>query len=206
MSLTVVTMTNKRLERLANNLLVSLRVLDIPIRLYKLCLPGDEYGTPGFQAVVMHKLRIVHELLAAGHTVLWTDVDIAFRRDPREDLLQRLEEYDVVFQPERNGKECTGFFAVKPSEASRELFDKDALIAMQSPKYMGDQLRVQRRIRENPSMARIGYLPDDIYPDGWRQLHTQLREDRFITHYNYRKKTDEKIDAMKKCGDWFLGR
>jgi len=202
--LIVISMTNKRLEKLANNLLTSLRRLNIPISMHNIYLPGAEYGSSEFQEVVMHKIRIVCDALSAGHHVLWTDVDIAFRRDPRQDLLDRLSDYDVVFQQSTERDLCSGFFAVKPSPASLEFFDKDVLIAMRSPKYLGDEKRIRRRFRENPNMVKLGYLPIDLYPSGWHQQNLTLREHRFITHYNYRRKTSEKIAAMKACGDWFL--
>jgi hypothetical protein len=200
----IITMTNVRLGRLARNLVASLERLGIPIEVTRLDARGGKYGTGSFARLMMRKLQLTQQVLRAGDYVLWTDVDVVFRQDPREDLMERLQECDVVFQQDAgHGGICAGFYAAKPTAAAIDLFDINKLPELDG--YADDQRRLTHRMRQDPDVAVVKRLPSDLYPSGWYQKRGLMSDARFVTHYNWDKSTKKKIRRMEKCGDWLLG-
>ena len=104
-----------------------------------------------------------------GKNILFTDIDIVFLRRFKEDLLRRLEEHDMVFQPAQNPRHnsdgCTGFWAVKANDAIIE-FMRDQYLPLIDEKPVEDyaagypQVEMQNLLlRPESSIIKFSLLP-----------------------------------------------
>jgi hypothetical protein len=204
----IVSMCTDRVGPLVENMLASLKRLGMPIDVHDMQVYGDAYGTELFEQMMMQKIRLVRTELLKGETVLWTDIDIVFRRDPREDLECKLDGHDIVFQRDRPGAAhnvCAGFFVAAPTPATLDLLDPARLPKYRKRrKYCDDQMRIQRRLSKEPDCVDMVLLDPLMYPSGWYQLNTQLSENRYMCHYNWNVEQDKKIQRMKDEHDWLI--
>ena len=56
------------------------------------------YGTPKYKSITKLKSRIVLRVLKLGVTVIWTDVDVVWLKDPKQALLPLLAVADLAIQ------------------------------------------------------------------------------------------------------------
>lgn len=180
--------------------------------IYHLNDPPGEYGSQEFIDICYRKLEILRIELRDSESILYTDVDVVFRRDPRADLDQHLCDFDAVFQREEPGGLrqqgphlwCAGFYAMRPTDATKRLVRPREHGERNRWPRLTDQGLIGTRLLTAPSIARVDLLPPELYPSGWYQLHSTLRADRFICHYNWSVTLESKIARMKAEGDWFL--
>lgn len=195
----VISMVTTGLRALGENLQQSLDRVGVPIVIHELPDADSSYGRRTWWPLMSKKIGLVHDELQKGHITLWTDADVVFRRDPREDLLQRLEGHDVVFARSEGVKLCAGFFIAAPTRQTMDLLDPKAL----TWPNCGDQGRLRAKLKQQPDIARVGLLPLSLYPGG-REVIIGMQPGRLVCHYNMSPRTAGKIDRMKEEGDWLL--
>jgi len=204
----LISMCTERVGPLVQNMLASLKRIGVGIEIHDMQVHGEPYGTELFEQMMMQKVRLVRKELLKGEVVIWTDVDVVFRRDPRKDLERTLEGHDIVFQrdcPDGDNKVCAGFFAAAPTPATLDLLDPANLPKYRRRRqYCDDQMRIQHRLRKEPDVVDMVMLDPLMYPSGWYQLNSQLSENRYMCHYNWHIKQTKKIQRMQDENDWLI--
>ena len=83
---------------------------------------SGDWQSQGFLSTVYKKLDHTRRLLKQGYTVFCTDLDIFYLKDPIKYMYELLNDFDIVGQNDF-GRLCTGFYIVKPSDSTIDLFD-----------------------------------------------------------------------------------
>lgn len=185
------------------------------------------YHAPGFRRVALAKLDAVHRLLAEGRTVLFSDADIVFLKDPRPHLVA--QDADVVAQsdvrPGRNLSRpkrpwdrfkplrrrlgstlCSGFLRVRPTPATLRAFDTSR---PGTGRYASDQPLLHDRLVWRGE-ASLALLPDDTFPNGAHLAHRRWRhgdkalDDAVLVHVNWCE-ADRKVPLLRELGLWTVG-
>lgn len=183
----------------------------------------SRYGSRGFRDVTMRKLEVVRHALSAGRTVLYSDPDVVFLRDPLPRLEATSEE--IVLQSDvppggelsrprwpwsrfttRNrlrATVCAGFMWVRPTPSTLRLFDPDRpdVAAARHDQHLFHERLVWRR------QARFALLPRREFPNGawfaverWRRGSAAL-DDAYILHVNWCV-GERKIELLRELGLW----
>ena len=163
---------------------------------------SGDWQSQGFLDTVYKKLDYTHQLLKQGHTVFCTDLDIFYLKDPIEYIYRLLDDFDIVGQNDF-GRLCTGFYMVKPSDLTIDLFDtseKLTLIGEQS-----DQNYIHEKLQSDKySGLKVHKLDQDSFPNGyrWYKYCKTLRPS--IVHYNSVDSIEGKIQKMKQFNHWLV--
>lgn len=211
----IIAMCNDKLMVFAENMIESLRRVGAEVKLTRIDDPPGEFATPAFRKICYRKLEMITAELAFGEPLLYTDVDVVFRRNPLEDLEKRLASCDAVFQREEpsGSKEhkqrsphlfCAGFFAVKPTVAGKALVAPKGEEEENRWEWHSDQGLLGTRLLRTPLVAAVEFLPGELYPSGWYQRHTKISAKRFACHYNWTVSAESKIKRMRQEGDWLI--
>lgn len=173
----------------------------------KIAGAGD-FLSEEFLECIRRKMSLVIESIRenAGSTIVWSDVDIVFVRDPAEDLkeIASASVADIFFQAEFRGPESdevnTGFILMRCSETVAVFFEsvRDRMIAYPSK---NEQAVINEMLREGPRL-----------PDGsairWEKLPSRYfakthrwppPADMVIYHAN---STGGKNGVLKKIGQF----
>lgn len=167
-------------------------------------------GGGGWGAVTGAKLVIQAHILRRGYTLIFTDCDIVWQRDPLPYLAEYVSqraEVVALFQSDEtfNGRLrnlCTGFFVAFPP--ALPLFDPGE--ALGDAQFRNDQVFVNARIKERGwEDSRVQYLPALSFCNGnvW-QFAKFNRARAFMAHFNYLVGPEQKQACMKRSGMWFL--
>ena len=113
-----------------------------------------------------------------------------------------LDDFDIVGQNDF-GRLCTGFYMVKPSDLTIDLFDtseKLTLIGEQS-----DQNYVHTKLQSDKySHLKVDKLDQDSFPNGYRWYKWNKRLNPSIVHYNSVDSIEGKIQKMKQFNHWLI--
>jgi hypothetical protein len=175
-----------------------------------------KFRREGWSGLVYQKLEIVRSLLKKGYHVLFSDSDIVFNIDPISYLKEYIKENDIIIQKEFSKRKkarkinefrfpytlCSGFFFVKPTEKSLDLFDMDK---KDIHDFICDQELVNVRIWNNKEGLAWTCLPVELFPNGkfWYSRHEQIKNSCYIVHYNYTLGYAKKLAKMVDFGHWF---
>jgi len=211
----IIAMCNDKLMMFAENMIESLKRVGAKVDLYHIDDPPGEFSTSAFRKICYMKLEIVTAVLACGEPLLYTDVDVVFRRNPLEDLEKRLASCDAVFQQEeppggKNHKQLgphlwgAGLFAVKPTDAGKALVAPKGGEEENRWEWHSDAGLLGTRLLRTPPVAAVELLPTELYPSGWYQKETKISAERFACHYNWTVTAESKIKRMGQEGDWMI--
>lgn len=234
-SLCLTTLTNSGYLPYTRNLVRSLERLDLADKLIVFCLDDESartlasegarvhrlptsdtvselqrYKQGRFRDVVRYKFTILQELLGRGFSVLFTDGDVVFLRDPVAQLVREFEGVDVLIQNDdpadssntlpRRINLCTGFFLVRPTRRTRRLFQPSRLTS----DHVCDQ-RYFNSVKKQAGEIRV--LDRDGFPNGSWFLHRPGEpsatsfDQANIVHFNWLG-AEDKIAAMKQHSLW----
>ncbi len=215
--LDIIVLTNEdaQYEIMTENLLLSFERVGVKrskISLHKIDLPSGVFGTKEFNCLTLEKLRVVHEYLVAGKTILLCDVDIVMLKNPLPYVVKELESHDLVFQNEGyvyqiSGKQAinTGFFAVKSSKKTIDLFNIEDEV-VQKKQDLNDQDLINLRLNRNNEFKKfkIKVLPEEDFPCGryWFQNHKGCSP--YLVHYNFLKGSDRKLEKMQEFKHFYV--
>jgi hypothetical protein len=173
---------------------------------------SGNWQSQGFLDTVYKKLDHTHRLLKEGYIVFCTDLDIFYLKDPIEHMYNLIENFDIVAQKDSH-RLCTGFYMVKPSDLTIDLFDasqRHSLIGEQSDQnFINSKLNIgQEKTYNRPAQfkkfdqLKIHLLDIDLFPygDHWFRNHQDLNP--YIVHYNWLSSISQKINSMKKFNHW----
>jgi beta-arabinofuranosyltransferase len=191
---------------------------------------GCKYGSKCFRAVTKLKSREVLTILKKGYSVLWTDMDIVWMRDPTRSLLNYGPGVFAVQgnaptksePPNGHLRINSGFYLARAEPATIQAFEKITEHAKRSneseqPSFYivlcGDkgQYRVGDHACLEPTTGlTTKFLPLDKYPNGaynsyWNDTNLGKRRDLVILHNNWITGLDNKIARMQQHGFWYIG-
>lgn len=148
---------------------------------------ASDFGSPGFLQSIGAKMRLVIDSIEAnrGDAILWSDVDIVFRRSPLgflRELLEMHPEVDIWFQSEARdpgGDVNAGFVLMRCNDAVKALYEA-ANAMMNASGQCNDQDALNRLLRSDAA-PNWAYLPGGFFArsHGWPP-----RRDIFLYHAN----------------------
>lgn len=185
------------------------------------------FGKDGFAEVTMCKLEAVHHALSTGRTVLHSDPDIVFLRDPLPRLAT--EGAEIVIQSDARpgvglsaprwpwsrfttrsrlrSTICAGFMQARPTAATLRVFDRarpDAVDVRNDQDLLHDRIVWRRE-------ADYTVLPQHEFPNGAFHAHerwfhgAKALDDAYILHVNWCEGA-RKIELMRELGLWMPDR
>ena len=171
-----------------------------------------EFNAAGFGRLSAMKFVAVGALLAAGHSVLFVDADVRFRRDPFPEVLASPCAYtyqsdgDEVEGPDTEGN--TGFFYARATPAVARMHAL-ALAECDAHPERDDQTNFWNAVRAHRPLpfrnATGGYCALDHrrFLCGWAFYgQTHWIADAVIVHPNYAVGRDVKRERLQTAGLW----
>jgi hypothetical protein len=182
------------------------------------------FGSDDFGVFTISKWLAIRFLLRSGfRRVTYTDVDVAWMRNPMPILRAILQSHDVAIQTEGSDdyppSYCTGFMSWRKSEFALQLLDNLERFHREGARAdprVHDQLAFFHYIRTSQHIMRNIYsLSEQLFANGLmapaiafrdadligpRQFHVSP----MIFHANWTKGTDEKRLLLKRTGNWLI--
>lgn len=197
--------------------------LDKEHELIKVDYNAGTWQSKNFNEICLSKVVNAGKFLKEGYTVLLSDLDVVFLKNPLPYLIPMLEEKDIIFQYSARGnppslnpspptrKVNTGFYIAKPTPLTIDLFDISENVDLNTlphdhpcRKDLADQGYIQAKIRQIDKYKQLnqGIADPALFPNGsyWFDNHEDI--DPYIVHYNYIVQHYEKIEKMKRFGHW----
>jgi hypothetical protein len=173
-----------------------------------------EWNTPEFNTFLKYRLPALRRILTEGSSIIYSDIDVSWLRNPLPYLSQVLDHYPWACQteasPEFPPQFCMGFFALSATPDTLEMIDLN--IARNAGE--ADQILFREILIENPRyLNNIFPLPESSFPTGLLyqsvrsdnlqpvQLATRLRP--FIFHANWCIGLQNKRQLLAHAGAWF---
>lgn len=172
----------------------------------------EAYGDGYYRRLMFPKTAIVHDILALDRDVLFQDVDVVWRKDPREYLLAspnpRSEARFMYDGPNpRHGPlhANTGFFLLANTPRTRALWDR-ALASFPQMHACGSQQQVVNSLLADADV-NVEILPEEHFANG--HLFTEgtpsgLPDDPYVIHCSWTGDLAQKMRAYRREGLWYL--
>ena len=161
-----------------------------------------------FNIKVCIKPRIVLDCLKRGFSVLFVDVDVVFLKNPLP-FFNTCPDCDFMPQFDNRTNEVNaGFFFVRNSIGSIQLFEKVVHIIPRNPKM--DQIYINQAVKEMIHTLKVCYLPTNLFQLGYSFFSEGHRvfvgdnpcEQCVVVHNNYILSLEAKIYRFKEYGLW----
>jgi len=159
-----------------------------------------------FGNLMIVKFELIYKELLERDNVVYVDGDIVFKKDFSSYLMSYAPDLDIVFQddlrPSKPDLEnvCAGFMYIKSNETTKNFFKPTQKLIRKFNKY---KTHDQTYINKNKNKFSYIKLPLNNFPNGahFYQFHETLEP--YLVHFNY-VRGDEKLNRMKKHGEWYL--
>ena len=173
----------------------------------------SEFGSRGFGNIIFERFFIARYLLMNNRSVIYTDVDIVFCKDFREDMDKYLKEYDFICQTEwlpkrkKQSRGCTGFFGMKPNQGLIKFFGEKSMRKKKFQKFTTNQKFINKYFNgfQDSTICKTKLLEKEDYPNGvcYKRI-SSVRKKCYIVHFNCELGMDRKRNFMKKYKKYFL--
>lgn len=126
-------------------------------------IPGN-VDSNDFKNLSLKKMKLMHHYIKSnfGNVILFCDTDIVFLQDFKDDLLNRIKDYDILFQDNSNDTYNCGFIVFNCSDKVLKFWE---LIMSNynenTTKYINEQMAINELI--HPTDIKHGYLPKSYY-------------------------------------------
>ena len=235
---TIVTFASSGWTDLLNNWLCSLRKVGLEKAVYIVAFGSDacsslaptgiacknaeqtpsaaNYGQEGYQKMLEIRTREILRLLGCGTTILVTDADVVFLKDPLPTLRALSEGKDMLFQgdsvdhqvadsviPYVANYACLGFMYLKPSPGTTALWE--GVHNFQKNFYWNDQAAVNVCLRHPTFLMTVKWSVLDYwqFPNGIQFFKRKVPvKDAFIVHTNFVLGGLSKVAEMMAAGVW----
>lgn len=178
-----------------NSIISSVEIINVDTK-------SGDWQSQGFLDTVYKKLDHTHQLLKEGYTVFCTDLDIFYLKDPVQYIHKLLDDFDIVGQNDF-GRLCTGFYMVKSSDLTIDLFDTSKKLILNGEQ--SDQNYIHTKLQlDKYSNLKIHKLNQDVFPNGYRWYKWHYKLDPSIVHYNSVDSIQGKIENMKYFNHWLI--
>lgn len=159
-----------------------------------------------FGNLMYKKFECIFKSLNEYEFVLYTDSDITIKKDINRYLLNKIVRKDILLQNDKNPKKpnqinaCAGFMFIRSNKKTLKFFNPDNLPIEKIINY-----RTHDQTYINKNLAKFNYalLPMAHFPNGPYFYQNYEKLDPAMVHFNYIL-GKEKIDYMKKYGEWYL--
>ena len=171
------------------------------------------YGSRGYKTMMSHRPAIIQRELELGKSVIFSDVDVVWKKDPLPYLDAELkstfeneEEIHVLAQDYENGGLCPGFMIYFSCPSTISFVEQWR--AELDGKNSRNQVVFNKLLEKNPNFVARA-LPLKLFVNGglYSKEHKMTDEERelaVVVHNNYIAGYDEKLDRFKKWGLWAL--
>jgi len=167
------------------------------------------YGSRGYKTMMSHRPAIIKRELELGKSVIFSDVDVVWKKDPLPYLGAELkttatakaetEEVHVLAQDDENGGLCPGFMiyiSCPPTISFVEQWRAEL-----DGKNSRNQVVFNKLLERNPNFVAKA-LPLKLFVNGglYSKEHKMTQEERelaVVVHNNYIAGYDEKLDRFK---------
>jgi hypothetical protein len=171
------------------------------------------WNTKGYDRICYLKLELIYRILALNKNVLLVDGDIAFQKNPLDDILswQKDTIYDVWIQNDsqenRNTKNmCTGYMFIKSNVRLITLYD--CVSEEGKKKYLtcafdnNDQSYFNKFVKPG---CMFNALPLEKYPNGkmYYDNKEKIKQSAILVHFNW-VQGHLKMAKMKEHKMWLL--
>lgn len=174
-----------------------------------------KFGDDDFARLMFAKTAVVQDVLLLDFDVLFQDVDVVWKKDPFEHLLQAAESgCDAQFM--FDGPNAfhgpvhanSGFFFLRNNEQSRVFWGQvlenySRILAYRSQQKVVNEVLVSR----SHEGLNFSILTEQDYANGHlfcEDKPLQLPEDPFVVHCSWTRNIQQKIEKYKNAGLWFL--
>eukprot|EP00904_Undaria_pinnatifida_P002825 jgi/Undpi1/12543/HiC_scaffold_6.g02212.m1 len=176
---------------------------------------AGKYGDKRFAEAVVVRPQLIKSIISQGYTMLWSDVDMVWLRNPLSLLPQIGEDSDVDVMLQIDYKrvfKCTCFMFVNPTPLSLEMLTRweENIVrskarldqeAFQGPLHYMIQngLRVEFIPREVLPAGKVFF--DHKYEDDYKELY---HNETVIVHNNWIVGHTNKMKRFKRYRMWFV--
>jgi len=171
-----------------------------------------EYGQSEFRRVTENKVKIILDALEHDDSIVYTDCDVVFRKNPIDYILENdRDDVDIFFASDLPFMlMCTGFMYIKNRAVIKELFGNYFNLNRQYNETKNEHMFDQEIInlilsdRENLTNIKYGVYPLDFVANG----HTYFSEstqtgNECVVHVNFTIGKTSKINRLKEKNLWF---
>lgn len=234
---TIVTFASSGWTDLLNNWLCSLRKVGLEKAVYVVAFGVDictsldpgivctnaeqapnaaSYGQEGYQKMLEIRTREILRLLSCGSTILVTDADVVFLKDPLPTLQALSENKDMLFQgdsvdhhladsliPYVANYACLGFMYLKPTHGTVMVWE--GVYNYQRNFYWNDQAAVNVCLRHPAFLMTVKWSVLDYwqFPNGIQFFKRKAPvENAFIVHTNFVMGGLNKAAEMMAASVW----
>lgn len=178
--------------------------------------PAARYGEKGYQKMLEIRTREILHLLNCGHTILVTDADVVFLKDPLPRLSLLGKYKDILFQGDSVDHEfadslipyvvnyaCLGFMYLKPTPGTIALWE--GVYNYQKKFYWNDQAAVNVCLRHPSLVLSVKWSVLDYwqFPNGIQFFKRKSSiENAFIVHTNFIMGDVNKAAEMMAANVW----
>lgn len=153
---------------------------------------ASSYGSPGFIRKMNIRTDMILDALNVGFTVLHTDLDVAFLRNPLPDLEKVMAKADVAALWDSFVYNA-GFVAVKPTWASKKIYREMKSITGSSSK-VDDQTALNREVTRMNRMYKFNR--------GFSAV--ALNTKRYLCGLDYFEKGNRLFGGGKNCSECYV--
>ena len=176
----------------------------------------SNFGTPDFNTLSYTRYKVILGLLNKGYPVWYLDIDTVVLQNLNE-VYNELKEtnYHAVMQDDINML-CTGCMLLFPKPITIKLIES---IYQNRTSADNDQIILLHILRSNPNIFNIMPLNKWQFPNGllyfnelnedarYNELQIKFKQSShpvYFVHANWMVGMENKIEAMKKKGLWFV--
>jgi rhamnogalacturonan II specific xylosyltransferase len=241
-----VTFTTKGSCRLCENFLLSTRKVGIEPNVVVYCLDtesydtiknkyqcetklfevpvGDnfhEYGRHEFRRVTEAKIQIILRELEGNESLVYTDCDVVFLKDPTEFILgvddtikkDNNRDIDIYFASDSPFMDiCTGFMYIKNRHSIHELFKLFFNMSYQygriGSECMYDQEIINQILKQNElkEELKVAIYPTNFVMNGhlyWNEPKKRTGNET-VVHVNFTIGEENKINRLREANLWYI--
>jgi len=172
------------------------------------CTEGyNNYATKEFKLIAWRRYFIANVLLNNGKTFIYLDADCVINNHFVNDILKYLQETncDCCIQFDSPNNYCTGFFAMKSTPRTVDVFNSDFFIKNNYLDYL-DQEFFNEIIIKKYDLINIKVLDRDLFPNGnhYYKYYQSIDQNCKVIHFNCIVGLTKKINMMKKFKKWVI--
>lgn len=177
-----------------------------------------EFNTRAFIDIMHKKIHVVYNELLTSDIVHFFDGDVVFFKNPSDLIRQSLNDYDIVFQQDApvvhhnnryHNYVCAGNFSIKNSESAVQ-FIKEVINRLNTGQNDQETMygylnSICNNIKDYP-YCKLDTYDQILFQNGFDAFKENwyLNLDKVSVHANHMIGMENKMNAIKLSGAWFL--
>jgi len=163
--------------------------------------PTGEFSSEGWNDTTKEKLEFILDIVKTdtNEYFIFSDIDVQFFKPVWNLGEKALSNYDIVFQNDYYGAQCTGFFYCKNNSKTKQLFEEALKIHNQ---HRDDQTSIQAALRIVPEIKHAllpkEYFTLGMFYDHWHgQPIFKIPQNIIVHHANWVMGVDNKLKLLE---------